>query len=84
MDAPKCRIAPSRAEDQEKEDHEEQEVNAALQNARLAAGKGNDADGQGEEEKGKISTLQAQRNLAMGDESDGKDGRDGQPYGGED
>ena len=69
-------LIPLRVEDQEKEDHKEQEVNAALQDVRLAAGKGDDADGQGEQEKGKISTLQAERDLAMGDESDGKDGRD--------
>ena len=48
IDALKCRITPSRAENQKQEDHEEQQVNAALQDARLAAGKGNDADGQGE------------------------------------
>ena len=59
-------------------------MNAALQDVRLAAGKGDDADGQGEQEKGKISTLQAERDLAMGDESDGKDGRDSESYGGED
>ena len=78
------RISYSRAEDQEKENHKEQEVNAALQDVRLAAGKSDDADGQGEQEKGKISTLQAERDLAMGDESDGKDGRDSESYGGED
>ena len=77
-------IASSRAEDQEKEDHKEQEMNAALQDVRLAAGKGDDADSQGEQEKGKISALQAERDLAMGEESDGQDGRDSESYGGED
>jgi hypothetical protein len=65
-------IIPSRAEDQEKEDHKEQEVNAALQDVRLAAGKGDDADGQGEQEEGKISTLQAERDLAMDPVNNGR------------
>jgi hypothetical protein len=44
-DAASSRIRYSRAEDQEKEDQKEQQVNAALQDARFAAGKCDDADG---------------------------------------
>jgi hypothetical protein len=45
-DAASSRISYSRAENQEKEDQEEQQVNAALEDAGFAARKGDDANGQ--------------------------------------
>jgi hypothetical protein len=48
----------SRAENEEQEDAEKQQVNTALQNARFAAAEGDDANAKGEKEEGEISTLE--------------------------